>query len=100
MFELCKETEVEDEVPLECDGPDGQPIVVVRANGNYYAVQGICPHQEAPLADGEVTDGNITCCLHFWTWRLADGAPVEEAEVPLITYPLTIAAGAVYLADG
>ena len=100
MFELCRETDLTDDAPLECDGPDGQPIVVVRTNGNYYAVQGICPHQEAPLADGEVADGNLTCCLHFWSWRLADGAPVEEAEVPLTTYPLTVTAGTVYLADG
>lgn len=99
MFELCKEADLEDDSPLECEGPDGEPIVVVRAGGAYYAVQGLCPHQEAPLADGEVADGNITCCLHFWSWRLSDGAPVEDAESPLKTYPVRVSGGAVYLAD-
>ncbi|MBE8158861.1 MAG: Rieske 2Fe-2S domain-containing protein [Betaproteobacteria bacterium] len=98
MFELCKESEMADDSPLECKGPAGEPIVVVRTGGKYYAVQGLCPHQEAPLEDGEVADGNITCCLHFWTWRLADGAPVEEAETPLKTYALRVADGAVHLA--
>ena len=100
MFELCKENELEDNTPLECEGPNGEPIVVVRADGECYAVQGLCPHQEAPLADGEVMDGNITCCLHFWTWRLKDGEPVEEAESPLKTYPVQVSDGVVYLADG
>ena len=97
MFELCKEIELEDNTPIECEGPDGEIIVVVRSEGQYYAVQGICPHQEAPLADGDVADGNITCCLHFWSWRLADGEPIEEAECPLKTYPITITDGKIYL---
>lgn len=99
MFELCKEQDLEDDIPLECDGPDGEPIVVVRTGGSVYAVQGICPHQEAPLADGEVEDGCLTCCLHFWKWRLADGEPVEEAEMPLKTFPVEVSDGAVFLKE-
>ncbi|MDM5147472.1 Rieske 2Fe-2S domain-containing protein [Candidatus Persebacteraceae bacterium Df01] len=99
MFELCKVTDLEDDIPLECVGPDDEPIVVVRHNDNYYAVQGLCPHQEAPLADGEVVNGTLVCCLHFWTWRLADGEPLEEADMPLKTYPLQVADGVVSLVD-
>ena len=96
-FQLCLESELSDDEPLECDGPDGEPIVVVRHNGAVYAVAAECPHQAAPMADAEVADGKITCCLHFWTWNLSDGAPVEEAEEPLPTYPVKVEDGKVLL---
>ena len=99
MFVLCQENDLEDDMPIECDGPDGALIVVVRHAGQYYAVQGLCPHQEAPLADGEVENGCITCCLHYWSWQLADGTPVEEAESPLTTYPVKAVDGAVCLVE-
>ena len=99
-FVLCEERDLEDDVPYECEGPDGELIAVVRHAGKVYAVTGECPHQAAPMADAEVEDGNITCCLHFWTWKLADGSPVEEAEEPLSTYPVVLQDGRVLLLSG
>lgn len=99
MFKLCEEADLEDDVPIECEGRDGEPVVVVRHGGAVYAVAGECPHQAAPMADAEVADGKITCCLHFWSWHLKDGAVFEEAEEPLATYRVRIEDGAVYLAD-
>ena len=96
-FELCLEKELYDDEPIECEGPDGELIVVVRHQGTIYAVAGECPHQAAPLVDAEVRDGKITCCLHFWTWTLSDGAPQEEAEEPLLTYPVIVEDGRVLL---
>lgn len=96
-FQLCLEEELNEDEPLECTGPDGAPIVVVRHNGAVYAVAGECPHQAAPMVDAEVEDGKITCCLHFWTWQLSDGTPVEEAEEPLQTYAVAVQEGRVML---
>ncbi len=98
MFELCKESELKENEPIECDGPDGKPLVVVLSAGKIYVAQGICPHQEAPLADGDVADGELTCCLHFWSWRLADGTPLDdETESPIKVYPVRVEDGAVFL---
>ena len=96
-FQLCLEQDLNEDEPFECEGPNGEAIVVVLHNGAVYAVAGECPHQAAPLADAEVEDGKITCCLHFWTWDLRDGSPVEEADVPLPTYPVVVEDGRVLL---
>lgn len=95
--ELCLESELNDDEPLECEGPGGELIAVVRHQGKVYAVAGECPHQSAPMADAEVENGRITCCLHFWSWHLASGEPAEEAEEPLPVYPVTIKNGKVLL---
>lgn len=96
-FQLCLESDLEDDIPHECEGPKGEALVVVRHGGAVYAVAGECPHQAAPMADADVADGEITCCLHFWTWTLADGAPLGDAEKPLPIYPVRVENGRVVL---
>ncbi len=97
MFELCKISEITDGVPLECYGPNDELLVVVRQNNEYHAFNGECPHQGAPLADAEIGEGSITCCLHFWSWHLNSGEPLEEAEEPLKKYPIRVEGDALYL---
>ncbi|MGI9338527.1 MAG: Rieske (2Fe-2S) protein [Gammaproteobacteria bacterium] len=103
MHPLCKTADLKDGALLECRGPDGGAVVVACCGGEYFAAEGECPHQAAPLADGEIGEDEngkctLTCCLHFWTWRLADGAPLEDAEEPLKVYPVKVEDGTVYLA--
>ncbi len=98
-LQLCLEADLVDDQPLECDGPDDSLIVVIRHQGKIYAVAGECPHQAAPMADAEVGDGKIICCLHFWSWTLADGKPFEEAEEDLPTYPVRVSDGKVFLSS-
>ena len=50
MFELCKVSEITDDVPLECDGPEGQLLIVVRQKGDYYAFTGECPASRRALS--------------------------------------------------
>ena len=97
-FLLCQTDDLVDDEPLECEGPDGAQIAVVRHQGRIYAFDAECPHQGSPLADGEIADGTIQCALHFWTWRLADGAPTDDdTELPLQTYPVVARDGGVWL---
>lgn len=99
-FLLCQVADVGDGELLECEGPDGEAIAVARVGGDFYAVQGECPHQGAPLAEGDLENGELTCALHFWKWRVKDGAPLEEAEEALATYPIIVRDGGVYLRRG
>ena len=95
---LCDESDLRDDAPLECAGPNGEALVVVRHNGMLRAFPADCPHEAAPLADGEIADGKITCCLHFWSWNLSDGAPADdEADEPLQLLPVSVADGKVVL---
>ena len=99
-FILCAESDLRDDIPLECAGPDGRPIVVVRHRGMLRAFPAECPHEHAPLADGDVGGGQITCCLHFWSWNLEDGQPADdETDEALQLLPVRVEGGKVLL-DG
>ena len=42
------------------------PLVLFRANGKPAALLDRCPHRNAPLSEGWVTDGRIACPYHGW----------------------------------
>jgi 3-phenylpropionate/trans-cinnamate dioxygenase ferredoxin subunit len=43
---------------------EGQEIVLCNVEGEFYALQGMCTHEELPLDGGEVEDGVLTCEWH------------------------------------
>ncbi len=77
---------------------EGRQIALCQSAGAYYAVQGICTHQHALLADGYVEDGAIECPLHQGRFDLKTGAalcaPVTE---PLRVYPVRAEDGKVFV---
>lgn len=42
----------------------GREIVLCNVDGEIYALQGFCSHEELPLDGGEIEDGVLTCEWH------------------------------------
>ena len=55
-------------------------VAVFLSDGEYYAIDDLCPHMGASLGAGEVCDGVVTCPWHAWRFRVADGAWAERVE--------------------
>ncbi len=71
---------------------DGRSIGVFNVEGEYYAVRNVCPHQRAPLCEGELTgttdaDGRddvewtcegriLRCPWHGWEFDVTSGDSV------------------------
>lgn len=51
------------------------PIAVFRAEGELYAVDDTCTHQDASLADGYLEGCWVECPLHASTFDLRTGRP-------------------------
>jgi nitrite reductase/ring-hydroxylating ferredoxin subunit len=67
---------------------DGALILLVRQEG-LHALQGTCSHEYFELDKGFLSDGSVTCALHFSRFQLADGEPLDlPAELPLVTFPV------------
>jgi UDP-MurNAc hydroxylase len=55
---------------------------------NGWVMQRRCPHLRADLSRfGEVDDGVLTCHMHGWRWRLADGHCLTSVGHPLRARP-------------
>ena len=58
---------------------DGQDVVVIRQDGEVFAVPDRCTHAKYPLHDGELLDGKIKCAHHGATFDLQTGRPTMPA---------------------
>ncbi|MGH9068072.1 MAG: bifunctional 3-phenylpropionate/cinnamic acid dioxygenase ferredoxin subunit [Acidimicrobiales bacterium] len=72
------------------------PIAVFNVDGELYAVDDTCTHQDASLADGWVEDGCVECPLHASQFDLRTGAVTgPPAREPIRTYPVSVVDGVV-----
>ena len=66
-------------------------IVLVRSNGEYFALEDRCSHQDTPLSGGRVRRGYIACPLHGVMFDLKTGAPNGTLTKKCVqTYPVEI----------
>jgi 3-phenylpropionate/trans-cinnamate dioxygenase ferredoxin subunit len=74
------------------------PVLVVRLDGEFRALQGTCSHEYFELDRGFLTRGTLTCALHMSRFDLSDGEPLDPpAEFPLAVYPVEIVEGRVVI---
>jgi 3-phenylpropionate/trans-cinnamate dioxygenase ferredoxin component len=69
----------------------GEPVAIVRADGEVFAIRDVCSHAEVPLSEGEVDGCTIECWLHGSRFDLRTGKPTGmPATEPVPVYPVKI----------
>jgi len=48
-------------------------IAVFHLGDEWFAIEGTCPHQGGPLAEGWVHEKTVTCPWHAWCFSLETG---------------------------
>ncbi len=54
---------------------DDEPVCLINLDGELYAINDICTHEEASLADGTIVGDEIECPLHGGAFNIRTGAP-------------------------
>src|SRR6266436_6657371 len=79
--------------------PEGEAIAVEVGNkliavfcrdGQYCAIDDVCPHMGASLSTGEVQDGVVTCPWHGWRFRIADGTWADNPRIKIGSYQIRV----------
>jgi nitrite reductase (NADH) small subunit/3-phenylpropionate/trans-cinnamate dioxygenase ferredoxin subunit len=68
-------------------------VAVFREQGQYYAIDDVCPHMGASLSGGYLERGIVTCPWHAWRFRLADGAWADNPRIKIGCYPVRVVDG-------
>lgn len=72
---------------------EGEPIAVFNADGELFAIEDRCSHDDGPLAEGEWSpaDCSVECPRHGSLFDLRTGKPKTlPAFQPVRTFPVEI----------
>lgn len=81
---------------LGCVEVNGHKLMLANVDGEFYATDDMCTHEDASLSTGALHGDCVSCPLHGSRFNVRTGQPREEpAEIPLKTYPVRIDGDAV-----
>ena len=75
------------------------PICLAHAeNGNFYALNDVCTHEEFSLSDGELWGMDVECPQHGSRFNLQTGKVTGlPAVIAATTYPVKVEGSEVYV---
>ncbi|MGE3317581.1 MAG: precorrin-3B synthase, partial [Planctomycetaceae bacterium] len=62
-----------------------------------HAIDNACPHEGAPLSEGEFSDGVVTCPWHAWTFKACTGCSLDPQGHKVGHYATRVDGGQVYV---
>lgn len=71
------------------------PVVLIHAQGQYFALHNCCPHAGLPLGEGQREGLTLTCPYHGYTYHLQTGADLDDPQFgePASVYPVRVQSG-------
>lgn len=70
---------------------NGQEVLLVSLDGgDIRAYQGLCPHQDILLVEGQFDGKVLICRAHQWVFDARTGAGINPDDCRLAEYPVKI----------
>jgi nitrite reductase/ring-hydroxylating ferredoxin subunit len=69
---------------------DGRIYALFHLDGRITAIDGICPHQGGPLAEGELRGSIVTCPWHGWQFDVRDGRSTFGTKLAQPTFEVKL----------
>ncbi|EHM49311.1 rieske [2Fe-2S] domain protein [Yokenella regensburgei ATCC 43003] len=87
---VCDAKQVQEDFPFS-GNVEGKDIGIYLIDGEYYALEDVCPHAYALLSQGFVEDGKVECPLHEAVFDIKTGKCLHgPGERNLNRYPVRI----------
>lgn len=72
-------------------------VGLFRNRDGLFALNNECPHRGAPLHEGFLTDGIVSCPWHQWQFQLEDGRCRNIPGARVAAYPVEVRDGAIWV---
>lgn len=96
MIEVCPVDDVPEGAAVRA--ATDPPIAVFKVDGELFAIDDTCTHQDASLADGWVEGYLVECPLHASCFDLRTGkATGPPAKRPVRTHRVEVVGGLVFV---
>jgi len=80
----------------ECVAGD-RIVALYRVGDEFYALDGVCPHQGGPLGKGQLTGCVVTCPWHGWQFDVTTGKSQMIASIRQAAFAVKTENGGVYV---
>ena len=97
MFKLADTKDIPLGKSIIVLSPKGQEIAIFNIDGEFYALENLCPHQGGPLGEGDIEDSCVTCPWHGWQFDIATGECINVPGESTAKIDIKIAEDAIYL---
>ena len=77
--------------------PKGRGVLLVRVDGELYAVANRCAHMACPLEGGLLEGAILTCPCHDWRFDVRSGQFLDAPELAIATYPVKVEDGKIHV---
>ena len=68
----------------------GRIVAVFNVDGQFHALDGICPHSGGPLAKGRLCGNVVTCPWHGWQFDVTTGRNCLNAHLQHPQLPVAV----------
>ncbi len=65
-------------------------VALFNVDGQFFALDGVCPHQGGPLGKGCLTGTVVTCPWHGWQFDVRSGQHTFSPNVRQQTLPIRL----------
>lgn len=72
-------------------------VAVFNVDGEFFALENVCPHQGGPMADGWIEGTTITCPWHAWCFDLRTGKMTLGDFASIPRFAVVVEQGAVFV---
>ncbi|HAA71693.1 MAG: nitrite reductase [Planctomycetaceae bacterium] len=69
---------------------NGRMVAVFNEEGQFFAIDDICPHMGASLAAGHVENGSVSCPWHAWRFCIRDGTWCDNPKIGVDRFDLRV----------
>ena len=69
---------------------EGRIYAIYNIEGTISAIDGICPHQGGPLADGPVKGTMVSCPWHGWQFDIRTGKTPLGPKIKQAVYEVKV----------
>jgi len=69
---------------------DEKMVAVFNNDGEYLAIDDMCPHMGASLASGHFEDCVVVCPWHSWSFDARDGSWCDNRRIKIDTFRVRV----------
>lgn len=78
----------------------GEKVGLFNCGGRIFAIDDVCAHMGANLAEGTLEDTTVTCPWHGWKYDVTTGANADDPSVKQRCYQVKVEGSDILIAKG